>query len=81
MNDGKFGSSFSCSSFRIPSSALLILCCILSLRTYKIKKHQYQNCDTTKLGEKSRTMGNLHSFINPNKHRLRAFSALMTKQT
>lgn len=37
MNDGKLGSSFSCSSFKIPSSALLILCCILSLRTYKIR--------------------------------------------
>ena len=32
MNDGKLGSSFS--SFVTPSSALLILCCILSLRTY-----------------------------------------------
>lgn len=35
MNDGKLGSSFSVSSFNIPSSALLILCCILSLRTYE----------------------------------------------
>ena len=33
MNDGKLGSSFSCTSFKIPSSAFLILCCILSLRT------------------------------------------------
>lgn len=37
MNDGKFGSSFSCSSCEIPSSAFLILCCILSLRTCKTK--------------------------------------------
>lgn len=34
MNDGKLGSSLSCSSLEIPSSAFLILCCILSLRTY-----------------------------------------------
>lgn len=35
MKDGKLGSSFSSLSFEIPSSAFLILCCILSLRTYK----------------------------------------------
>ena len=34
MKDGKLGSSFSRVSFDIPSSALLILCCILNLRTY-----------------------------------------------
>ena len=42
MNDGKSGSSPSGSSTTIPSSAFLILCCILSLRIYIKNRIKYQ---------------------------------------
>lgn len=41
MKEGKSGSSFSCSSLRIPSSALLSLCCILNRRTCIKHKENY----------------------------------------
>lgn len=48
MNDGKLGSSISGSSFKIPSSAFLILCCILSRRTYKSQDTKVSKYDVLK---------------------------------